>query len=145
MRNCARASECDIALGWYRTYLLLILAPLLLGNRQGTFQHSSKPPNIQIYDDWLPLWKRHLSATQLQGPPLIPLPAERHTPLIVENWNFYLQNHPNQELIHYFLDGLTARLFRIAFSTPATLHPAKKNTSSAMNHPSVVDDSFKLS
>jgi len=107
---------------------------------QGTLHPSSKSTSVPAYDEWLPLWQRHLSTTQLQENPPIPQSAQQiYTPLIVANWQFHLKDHPNQELVRYFLNGLRTG-FRIGFSTPATLHSARKNMSSAIDHQSVVDD-----
>ena len=107
---------------------------------QGTPQHFSPSSKAPSYDDWLPQWKRHLSTMQMPDPPLIPHSAQFvHTPLNAKSWQVYLQSHPNQDLVNYFLDGLTAG-FRIGFTTPATLHAAKRNMSSATDHPTVVED-----
>ena len=81
--------------------------------------------------------KKHLSTTQmLESPPIPPSAQLLHTPLIAENWKVHLQNHPNHDLVNYFL---TAG-FRIGFATPANLHAAKRNMSSATDHPTVVED-----
>jgi len=53
-----------------------------------------------------------------------------------------LSSHPNQDHVNYFLDGLTAG-FKISFATPANLHAAKRNMSSATDHPTVVEDYFQ--
>ena len=69
-----------------------------------------------------------------------PLSAQLlHTPLIAENCQVHFQSHPNQDLVNNFLEGLTAG-FKISFATPANLHAAKRNMSSATDHPTVVED-----
>jgi len=78
----------------------------------------------------------------LESPPIPPSAQFLHTLLIAENWKVHLQSHPDQDLVNYFLDGLTAG-FRISFATPANLHAAKKSMSSATEHPAVVEDIFK--
>ena len=69
----------------------------------------------------------------------LPLAQLLHTPLIAENWKVYFQRHPNQDLVNYFLNGLTAS-FRISFAKPANLHAAKRNMLSARDHSTVVED-----
>ena len=73
------------------TYLLL--NSLSLGIMQGIFKHFSKFPSIQtyMYDHWLPLCKRHQSATQQKKSPLWFLcQPQKHTvtPFILKNWHF---------------------------------------------------------
>ena len=98
---------------------------------------------MQSYDDYLPLWKEHLYTTQaLESPPIPPSAQLLHTPLIAENWKVHFQSHPNQDLVNYFLDGLTAG-FRICFATPANLHATKRNMSPATDHTTVVEDYFQ--
>ena len=48
--------------------------------------------------------------------------------------------HPDQELVSYFLEGISAG-FRIGLSTPAhSLHSAHRNLRAALLHPQIVDD-----
>jgi len=78
------------------------------------------------------------------NPNILP-PAAQHiaTPLKVWNWYHHLQAHPNQELVQYFITGLIVG-FRIGLTSQAPLYPAKKNMSSALAHPSVVDDYLQV-
>ena len=91
------------------------------------------------YKDWLPLWKEHLTNTP--EVPVIPQSACKiSTPLNTQNWHQYLLGHPDQELVSYFLEGISAG-FRIGLSTPAhSLHSAHRNLRAALLHPQIVDD-----
>ena len=91
------------------------------------------------YEDWLPLWTQHLTDTpEVSAVP--PSACEINTPLNTQNWHKCLCRHPNQELVSYFLKGLSAG-FRIGLCTPVhSLHSAHKNLQGALLHPQVVDD-----
>jgi len=60
-----------------------------------------------------------------------------------KNWRLHLQAHLNQELVQYFLTGLVVG-FRIGLTSQAPLHSANKSMSSALAHPSVVDDYLQV-
>jgi len=90
------------------------------------------------YEEWLALWKENVGDTSSSN--ITALDAQHiTTPLQVQNWQRYLQAYPIQELAQYFITGLMTG-FRIGFTPQAPLHSAKKNMSSALAHPSVVDD-----
>ena len=91
------------------------------------------------YEDWLPLWTQHLTDTpEVSAVP--PSACEINTPLNTQNWHKCLCRHPNQELVSYFLKGLSAG-FRIGLCTPVhSLHSAHKYLQGALLHPQVVDD-----
>ena len=91
------------------------------------------------YEDWLPLWTQHLTDTpEVSAVP--PSACEINTPLNTQNWHKCLCRHPNQELVSYYLKGLSAG-FRIGLCTPVhSLHSAHKNLQGALLHTQVVDD-----
>jgi len=64
-------------------------------------------------------------------------------PLQVQNWKYFLQAYPNQELVEYFITCLLTG-FRISWSCGAQLSSAKRNMSSALAHPSVVDNYLQV-
>ena len=71
-----------------------------------------------------------------------PIPDEWkavHTPLIGSQWQFHLQDHPDQEFVAYLLDGIN-RGFRIGFSYGNhACRSAKRNMLSATQNPAVVE------
>ena len=70
------------------------------------------------YQEWLQCWKEHL-ANNIQKELLIPSAAcQINTPLNALNWQHHLAKHPNQDLVLYFLDGISNG-FRIGLTTPA--------------------------
>ena len=93
----------------------------------------------QSYELWLSEWKIHLSG--IPNTCLVPPSAsEIHTPLVQGSWCQHLQQHPNQELVQYFLQGIT-KGFRIGYKDHRKeLKTAKTNLQSASVHPEVVDD-----
>ena len=61
-----------------------------------------------------------------------------HTPLKFKSWQYYLQTHPNQDLVHFFLDGISQG-FRIGFnSSTQSLHSAHKTLQGVTLHPEIV-------
>lgn len=91
------------------------------------------------YEDWLPLWKKHLS--NIPTVPMVPPSAcEINTPLISNNWRHHLCRHPNQKLVQYFLEGISNG-FQIGLSTAVqALRSTQKNLQAALLNPQVVDD-----
>ena len=88
---------------------------------QSTSKQSSP---FSSYEEWLMLWKDHVVDTP--NPSILPSSAQLiTTPLNVWNWHHYLQAHPNQELVQYFITGLTVG-FRIGLTSQAPLRPVKK-------------------
>ena len=60
------------------------------------------------------------------------------TPLKAPAWSIYLQTHPDQELVQFFLKGITQG-FRIGFNYHSQqLKSSKKNLEGALSHPDVV-------
>jgi len=64
-------------------------------------------------------------------------------PLQVQNWQYFLQAYPNQELMEYFTTGLLTS-FRIGCSSRAQLRSAKRNMYSALAYQSVVDNYLQV-
>jgi len=89
------------------------------------------------YQEWVPAWNAHLS----DSPSTVKVPHEATavtTPLKAENWASLLATHPNQELVQFFINGIT-RGFRIGFkSSPKPLKSAKRNLGCALQHPDTV-------
>ena len=80
------------------------------------------------------------ACVDIPNPNILPSTAQHiATPLQVQSWRLHLQAHPDQELAQYFLTGLEVG-FRIGLTSQAPLHSANENMSSALAHPSVVDD-----
>ena len=65
----------------------------------------------------------------------------RYTPLIFTTWQQALLQYPNQQLVQFFLQGISQG-FRIGYSyhTGTTLKAARKNLLGARQHPQVVDE-----
>ena len=60
------------------------------------------------------------------------------TPLNAKNWALILSTHPNQELVQFFITGISEG-FRIGFkSLPKPLKSAKHNLQCALQHPDTV-------
>ena len=60
------------------------------------------------------------------------------TPLKVENWASLLATHPNQELVQFFISGISEG-FRIGFKPPPKpLKSARRNQVRALQHPDTV-------
>ena len=89
------------------------------------------------YDSGLPLWKNHLLNIS-ETPAVPPLACQIHTPLNLQSWQYHLSRHPNQQLVKYFLEGISSG-FRIG-PTMETLRPAQKYLQGALLHPQVVDE-----
>lgn len=95
--------------------------------------------SISNYTPWLQQWQKQFSLSVH-----IPLEACKIvTPLQAAMWNHYLIRHPNQDLITFFISGITQG-FRIGFDySLVSLKSARNNLESAQSHPSVVDDYLK--
>ena len=62
-----------------------------------------------------------------------------HTPLIVPQWQAYLQGHPDPEFVSYLLEGIKCG-FRIGFDyNNHVCRSAKRNMLSATQNPAVVE------
>ena len=74
----------------------------------------------------------------------VPPSARRiHTPLILKCWQYHLVSHPNEDLVDFFLHGISQG-FRIGFKgSTSSLHSARKNLQGAILHPEVVDAYIK--
>ena len=97
---------------------------------------TSSPP----YETWLQLWSSHLAHSP--PPTQIPESAQQiHTPLIYNTWQQALSEYPNQQLIQFFLQGISQG-FRIGYSyhTRSNLKSVRKNLEGARQHPQVVDE-----
>ena len=95
----------------------------------------------QEYSSWLPLWRQQiqLNPVNIQVPPA----ACRVTPpLNPDVWQHMLASHPD-DLIKFFIEGVTEG-FWIGFNYQCTtLKPARKNMHSANLHPTVVTEYLK--
>ena len=89
---------------------------------------------------WLNDWYEHLSKTPPLPPQVPPSACVISTPLAVSAWKNLLISHPNRELVHFFLTGIT-HCFRIGFDhASCQLSPSKRNLHSASEHPEVIDE-----
>ena len=62
------------------------------------------------------------------------------TPLVQVQWQKYLANHPSTTLVNFFITGISQG-FRLGFNKPLSqLKSARKNLSSAVIHPEVIDE-----
>ena len=97
---------------------------------------SAPPLN---YSKWLQDW----IALNKPSPTTVTVPQEaRHisTPLLPQEWKHLLENYPNQDLVTFFLQGLTEG-FRIGYNyTLNTLKPARISMESAFSHSAVVEE-----
>jgi len=87
---------------------------------------------VSPYSQWLQRWQNHFTPIPL----FYHVPVEAsgiHTPLVPSAWWHHLRHHPHQNLVHYFLQGITLG-FRLGFNG-SDLHSAQ----SATDHPTVVD------
>ena len=89
------------------------------------------------YQEWVPTWTTHLSDSAVT----VKVPAEATsvtTPLISRNWALLLSSHPNQELVQFFINGISQG-FCIGFSkSPKPLKSARRNLECALQHPNIV-------
>jgi len=89
-------------------------APLL---PEAEAEQLSLEPNVSAvslptlsYQDWPPHWQ---SLTQRTSTNIVLVPAEAcrvTTPLNALAWSVYLQLHPHQQLVQFFLGGITEGL-----------------------------------
>ena len=94
------------------------------------------------YQNWLPEWKRQLSFAPTV--PIVPAMVQVIlTPLDLSAWCYFLCGHPDRDLVHFFLQGISEG-FRVGFNYQNTvLKPARKNLACAISHPKVVDEYLK--
>ena len=101
---------------------------------------TAVPMSAINYQDWLPQWK---SLTQCTSTNIVLVPPEAcrvTTPLKVPAWSIYLRTYPHQELVQFFLRGITEG-FRIRFNYHnRQLKSAQKNLEGALSHPSIVQE-----
>ena len=64
------------------------------------------------------------------------------TPLQLHAWKHRLRHHPDQDFASYILQGIEYG-FRIGTDSPASLESATKNMTSAIKHPTIIDDYLK--
>ena len=89
------------------------------------------------YPHWLQRWLGYLapiplfSKTPIQATGIL-------TPLRYATQRCYLQPHPRQDLVQFFLQDISTG-FRIGFDG-SSMHSAKNNLKSALDHPTVIDD-----
>ena len=94
------------------------------------------------YQKWLPEWKRQLSLAPTV--PIVPAMAQViSTPLDLSAWCYFLRGHPDRDLVHFFLQGISES-FRVGFNYQNTvLKPARENLTCTISHPKVVDEYLK--
>ena len=86
-----------------------------------------------------PQWITHLrdAPSSLMIPPsalMIPPSASRiYTPLDLKHWQEQLAPHPNQELVHFFLEGI-AHGFRIGFMAQLNHSAQLEGISKVLSH-----------
>ena len=91
------------------------------------------------YTQWLQQWQKPFSLS-IHVPPEA---CKIVTPLQPIAWSRYLATHPDQNLVTFFIDGIT-RGFRICFDhSLVSLKSARKNLESAQSHIAIVDDYLK--
>ena len=89
------------------------------------------------YSQWVQQWLSHLASIPLFSK--TPTQATNIlTPPRYTTWQCHLRPHPHQDLVQYFLQGISTG-FRIGFDGSST-HSAKNNLKSALDHPTVIDD-----
>ena len=72
--------------------------------------------------------------------PRVPLSAcQINSPLSVSGWRYLLRGYPNQDLVHFFLSGISEG-FRIGYTYKEfTCKSAQTNLFGALSHPEIVD------
>ena len=102
-------------------------------------ESTCKEDNILAYTDWVDEWTSQCTAS----PDTVIVPANAaiiSTPLNSVAWQVMLQDHPNRDLVSFFMLGIMQG-FRIRFNRPyRTLRSAGKNLGSAIEHPKVVEE-----
>ena len=75
--------------------------------------------------------------------PQVPLTAcSITTPLVLSGWCFLLKGHPQRDVVHFVLKGISEG-FRIGYSYGnSVLTSAKQNLQGAITHPDVVKDNL---
>jgi len=61
------------------------------------------------------------------------------TPLQLNAWKCRLRHHPDQDFASYILQGIEYG-YHIGTDPPESLEPAAKNMTSAMKHPTIIDE-----
>ena len=102
--------------------------------------HDIDPEDCTLPDvEWLHNWHEHLSKIPSLPPQVPPSARAITTPLAVSACRNLLISHPNRELVHFFLSGITHG-FRIGFDhTSCQLSSSRRNLHSASEHPEVID------
>ena len=104
-----------------------------------TLEFQPDSSHGQSYSTWLKDWTSHLSNVSVS----IRVPSEATritTPLRFSRWQLYLSDHPNTDLIIFFINGITQG-FRLGFNGPlSSLTSARKNLEGARQHPYVVEE-----
>ena len=86
---------------------------------------------------WLKRWQK-IPAASTAAPEIPPSACVTSTPLSPRAWTEMLASHSNQQLVCFFLDGISNG-FRLGFNhTQSTLKFAGKNLLAAMAHPDIV-------
>jgi len=103
-----------------------------------TSDERSRRQIFQSYKLWLSEWENHLS--KVPDSQLVPPSASAiNTPIVQSSWDHYLQQHPNQKLVQYFLQGIT-KGFRVRYKKHRKkLKRFKRILQSAILHSQVVD------
>ena len=101
---------------WFSHPVLLSIT--LYTYKYYTVLHTGGAQHISTsYELWLPAWKNHQS--QAQPYQMIPPSAMKiTTPLVQNSWHLGLQEHPNQQLAQFFLNGISEG-FRIGYGSDA--------------------------
>ena len=101
---------------------------------------TAVPMSTLNYQDWLPHWQ---SLTKHTSTNIVLVPPEAcrvKTPLKAPAWSIYLRTYPHQELVQFFLRGITEG-FRIGFNYHTQqLKSARKNLEGALSHPGIVQE-----
>ena len=85
-----------------------------------------------VSDGWY-IYTDHLLALNSctsQPPPFLSL--EVYTPLITDQWDQYLQSHPDEQFVSYILQGISSG-FRIDFVQSHLVLPVSNNLPSSSN------------
>jgi len=98
------------------------------------------PQDILPDSMWLEKWEKITAAPTIVIPKIPPSACVISTPLLLPAWTHLLAGHPNQQLVQFFLDGISNG-FRLGFNhTKSSVKSTGRNLPAAFAHPEVVTE-----
>ena len=114
-----------------------LFSAVLISDFHFTEEWTDEPASLST-EVWIARWQDHQSLAPTM--PRVPLSAcQINSPLSVSGWRYLLRGYPNQDLVHFFLSGISEG-FRIGYNYKEfTCKSARTNLFGALSHPEIVD------